>query len=99
MELEQGRSFPENWDGFLKDGLFENDSDQFKIINVSDTYKQVLSHQNIHAVFVEIELQTVPKGLQSGYLQLNRKKIKEKVAVPRIIDRYLSENVGYLRLL
>lgn len=99
-EIPKGGTMPDDWERTVRNQLFAEDTEQaYSIRNISKTYKQTLSHQYIHAVFVEIETSQVPKALRNEYIKINRIDIKNMIAVPRIIDWYLAENVGYLRLL
>ncbi len=56
----------------------------FTIKNVSKTYKHILSHQIIYAKFWEIEMKRTP----INSIHVNKLK---KIAVPRLIDRYIED--------
>ena len=61
-----------------------------QIQQVSSIYKQVLSHQHIHAIF--IEMQAAPEYFMENpdFLAIERKKIKN-FAFPKLIGRYLHQ--------
>lgn len=60
------------------------------VVKVSNEYKHILSHQHIHAVFYEInvELKSVV-NTDSIWKKVNTASVK-KLAVPRLIEDYLN---------
>ncbi len=65
------------------------ENNKFHIRSVSKFYKHILSHQVLHARFIEL---ATDKPLKSKTLiKTNRKKL-EKYALPRLLERYLNEN-------
>lgn len=69
----------------------------FEIKSVSRPFKQVLTHQKIIAVFVEIILSTKFNVPFESFVKVKRKNLF-KFAFPKIIDLYLQDNSLYLRL-
>ncbi len=69
----------------------------FRIIRASKSFKQTLTHQVIHAVFWEIELQGDLQAKDQAYIIAKRKNLR-KFAFPKIIDWYLQDNSLYLNL-
>ena len=70
---------------------------QPEIVTVSQTFRQVLSHQRIHAKFFGIDL---PGGLQlptNDWLFVPKTALKN-YAFPKLITRYLGENSVSLEL-
>lgn len=65
---------------------------------LSRPFKQVLTHQNIHAFFFEIQLKTAPTSIPSEIVITERENLA-KFAFPKIIDLYLKDNSLYLKLL
>ncbi len=72
--------------------------EQFELKQVSKPFKQTLTHQVIHAVFFEIELQTRNRPEDADFIAIERKNLS-KFAFPKIIDWYLQDNSLYLNLL
>lgn len=81
----------------LQHFLGEEGSTNVEILSVSPSYKQQLSHQEIFAIFVEIRLENplfdhfFKRNEQLGWRKTVRYDIKKNIALPRIIDQYLSE--------
>jgi A/G-specific adenine glycosylase len=70
----------------------------YNIRKISKPYKQVLTHQNIYAVFWEIDISTHENGLENeNYLKIFEKNL-DNFAFPRIIDLYLQEQRTQLAL-
>ncbi len=61
---------------------------EFNVHSVSKFYKHILSHQQLHARFVEIE---IGKPLKSKTLIKANLKELEKYALPRLVERYINE--------
>lgn len=84
----------------LKNALWKNlfGDSQFEVKRISRPFKQTLTHQVIHAVFFEIELEQVQIPEDSYFIVTERKNLS-KFAFPKIIDWYLQDNSLYLNLL
>ena len=67
---------------------FENQ--EVDITSVSKIFKQTLSHQKIHAIFIEINLKAPFFVEKENCIIIERKKIKN-FAFPRIIVNYLEQ--------
>jgi len=78
------KELTENIDKHLKHSYFS-------IKNISQEYHQILTHQKIQLVFVEIELK---KNKKDDTLNWKKVSIKElsNYAFPRAIQRYLKDN-------
>lgn len=90
--------------GFSKNRVIQSFVDQFKtpqnqftIQNISNEYKHILTHQRIFALFYKINI--LDQGLFQKLQSLNRSQFvcirKETInqyPLPRLIDKYLSEN-------
>lgn len=63
----------------------------------SRPFRQVLSHQIIHAVFWEIETKKPPLTSDDNLIETDRKNLT-KFAFPKIIDWYLRDKSLYLKL-
>lgn len=59
------------------------------IKNISENHRQQLTHQTIHAAFIEVELKIKPKAI--GYIWINGRSLK-KLAFPKIITEYILQN-------
>jgi A/G-specific adenine glycosylase len=65
-------------------------SGKLKVINVSEEYKHILSHQTIHAKFYELSVDKKKfNEPPSEWKKVNPKTVK-KYAIPRLIERYLD---------
>lgn len=97
IELPEAQLNPE---GLRDSPLWKNifGTRRFTIKRVSRPFKQVLTHQLIHAVFFEIELQS-GKLPEDSYFIVTERKNLSKFAFPKIIDLYLRDNSLYLNLL
>lgn len=62
--------------------------DNWKLINISEEYKHILTHQIIYATFFEIEILEINK-LPKNIFKANNEKLSH-YAIPRLIDRYLE---------
>ncbi len=61
--------------------------------NLSKTYRQLLTHQTINAVFLEMNITEKEAIALSNYDRTEHIKLKKIVAVPRTIALYLQEKV------
>ncbi len=64
---------------------------------LSRPFRQVLSHQVIHAFFWEIEVENAPGSALENLIETDRKNLR-KFAFPKIIDWYLRDKSLYLNL-
>lgn len=71
--------------------IFKNASTQ--VHNISGTKKHVLSHQVLHAKFVELKISDKNFEAPSHWEKVKRSKIR-KYAIPRLIDKYIEEQEG-----
>lgn len=69
----------------------------YEIERVSPPYQQLLTHQKIVAVFVEIRLKNAPNLNSFGIKKIDRKNLS-KFAFPKLIDCYLKDKSLYLNL-
>jgi len=61
---------------------------KFHVRSVSKFHKHILSHQQLHARFMEIEIETPLKN--KNLIKANLKEL-EKYALPRLVERYINE--------
>ena len=73
-------------DGMWEDLDLQNN---FSIREYSTVYRQILTHQEIIAVFWKIDLHRPPRLIDSTLLQVQLDQIEE-FAFPKLISRYLS---------
>lgn len=73
-----------------------NDS-RAQIVEKTKLFRQVLTHQNIHAFFWEVQLEA-PLSAPSNHLFSVDRKNLSKFAFPKIIDWYLNDKSLYLKL-
>ncbi len=73
------------------------DLNDTEISNISDTYKHILSHQQIFARFIEIKTTTLTKS-DDKHLIINKEKLHQ-FALPKLLVNYLSERDDLLSLL
>lgn len=76
-------------EAILKSALFkEMGGNKFELLGVSAVYKQQLTHQTIHAIFIRIKTRhsKLPEGMQ-----LIAKHDLHKLAFPRLINLYLHQ--------
>jgi len=69
-----------------------------QLLSTSNTYQQLLTHQQIFATFAEIKIDV--RELQNkvdGMMRINREKLKN-FAFPKVIDCYLGDNSVTLNL-
>lgn len=66
------------------------DGERVNVSRVSTIYKQTLSHQNIRAIFIEINLKASFFVKNNDLIAIERKKIKN-FAFPKIITNYLGD--------
>ncbi|MFT3826725.1 MAG: A/G-specific adenine glycosylase [Chitinophagaceae bacterium] len=78
---------------FLKE-LFKKQS--FRIISISKTFNQQLTHQTIHGRFVTIQV-AKPLPTLEHYLLIPRSELSE-YAFPRFINMYLEDSAGQAQL-
>lgn len=76
----------------------------FTVTHISKPYRQTLTHRQVTAVFVGID---VPEHLSehvleappfAGTLRISRADLKKNIAVPRLIDWYLQDKARTLSL-
>ncbi|MBK7872457.1 MAG: A/G-specific adenine glycosylase [Saprospiraceae bacterium] len=87
--------------GDLKNAEFWNyllSDCNYKLLHISRPFKQILTHQVIHALFFEIEILNPHLPEDSQFVVTERKNLS-KFAFPKIIDWYLQDNSLYLNLL
>ncbi|MBK8427068.1 MAG: A/G-specific adenine glycosylase [Lewinellaceae bacterium] len=101
-ELPEGHAALRQW---LLEQFFSNgNAPDFSVIHISKPYRQTLTHRQVTAVFIEINLtEELPENISiappfSGTLRLPRTDLKKNIAVPRLIDWYLREKAGTLSL-
>lgn len=70
----------------------------YQLINKSNPYKQVLSHQNIYATFVEIRILKSLKLNSEQKVFSTQKTTIETYPFPRVVQTYLDDNTLYLPL-
>ena len=64
---------------------------------ISQERKHILSHQVLHARFIELSIQDKKFRMPDTWEKVNVKKLKN-YAVPRLIDKYMqerNENISY----
>ena len=61
---------------------------KYKIIRISDSFKQQLTHQTVHAVFIHIKMsrKIIPEGMEFA-----DKEDLLKLAFPRLINGYMEQ--------
>ncbi len=69
-------------------------SDEVIIGQISKERKHILSHQILHAKFVEINIKEKNFSVPSHWEKVSQSKIS-KYAVPRLIDKYLQEQESF----
>ena len=81
----------------LTEGLLKNTELKTLLINakpviekVSETYKHILSHQKLHASFMQMRLGKPLKKIPENCIWIEKKNV-EKYALPRLIDNYISK--------
>lgn len=68
----------------------------YRIISISKEYRQKLTHQIIHAQFIEIKVNK--KWQQPGFIAVDSAEGTLRLAFPKIIDRYLKDKKVSLNL-
>ena len=101
-DIPESRAAMEPW---LRSQMFDgNTAPAFTVTSISKPYRQTLTHRQVTAVFVEIDLQEeLPAEILaaspfSGTLRMARADLKKNIAVPRLIDWYLQDKAGTLSL-
>lgn len=80
------------------------DMPDFEVTHISKPYRQTLTHRQVTAIFLEINLpETLAENILSkppfsGTLRLPRIDLKKNIAVPRLIDWYLQDKAATLSL-
>ncbi len=95
--IETNRFFPESHVTEEFANQFRISQDQIQILNTSDEYKHILTHQRILARFYIIKFQNQKlfrkiKTLNSNQFIYIKKETIDKYPLPRLIDKYLTEN-------
>ncbi len=100
--LPEGPAALHQW---LREQFFpDGHAPDFSVTHVSKPYRQTLTHRQVTAVFIEIDLPALlPENTSAappfaGTLRLPRTDLKKNIAVPRLIDWYLQEKAGTLSL-
>ncbi len=70
---------------------------EHEVTSVSRIFRQTLTHQVIHAIFLEIEIERALPSGNDVYTRVKRKNLS-KFAFPKVIDWYLQDNSLYLNL-
>jgi len=65
----------------------------YKLLGISKTYKQQLTHQTIHGYFIHIQL--TKKMVENGYESIEKSKMR-KLAFPRLITTYFEDEKALL---
>lgn len=73
------------WKNIFKDSTFE-------IISISNEVKHLLSHQNISAYFIKINLKKLNRYIKNTFLQVDANKL-HNYSTPRLVESYLEENM------
>ena len=60
-----------------------------EIIDISEEYKHILSHQNIYATFIDLKLPFQNNFLKNNFLKIKKKNL-DQFAVSRLIEKYLE---------
>ena len=95
--LEANRFYPKSRVIEKFTSQFNISQDQIQILNTSDEYKHILTHQRILARFYVIAFQDQLifqkiKTLNSNQFICIKKETINKYPLPRLIDKYLTEN-------
>lgn len=101
-DLPESKTVLEKW---LREQLFPGENvPAFTVTHLSKPYRQTLTHRQVTAVFIHIDLPADwPEHLFSqppftGTLRIEYSDLKKNIAVPRLIDWYLQDKVGTLSL-
>ena len=85
--------------------LFGEQGKSLKTTAISKSYKHILSHQTVHAIFVKIDLPKENQAQISGHILLQNcleaapMELKKIYPLPRLIMRFWEENALSLSLL
>jgi len=95
--LEANRFYPKSRVIEKFTSQFKISQDQIQILNTSDEYKHILTHQRILARFYVVTFQDQLifqkiKTLNSNQFICIKKETINKYPLPRLIDKYLTEN-------
>jgi adenine-specific DNA glycosylase len=95
--VETNRFFPESHVTEEFTNQFKIPQDRIQILNTSDEYKHILTHQQILARFYVIKFQNQKlfrkvKTLNSNQFICIKKETIDLYPLPRLIDKYLIEN-------
>jgi len=66
-------------------------TENYTIVQFSELHKHILSHQKIHARFVEVTINSPFNPIQKEWLKVPLSELHQ-YAIPRLIDRYLEES-------
>lgn len=84
--------------GLLNDDYFKiNFGFQYANIQISQPYKQQLTHQTVFALFYIINLEQLPKAIPTNWIELTKNEI-DNFAFPKIIDSYRKDKKQALTL-
>lgn len=67
-------------------------TNQFTVVSVSKTFTQQLTHQCLRGQFIEIQLHSLPAGLQ--HLQLVSESVIKDLAFPKFITQYMQQKAA-----
>lgn len=78
---------------------FKTSSEQFQMIQISDDYKHILTHQRIFARFYHLKIRNEDSFLKIKSLNSNqfisiKQETIEQYPLPRLVDKYLTENLN-----
>lgn len=62
------------------------------------TYKHILSHQKIHAVYTQVSIKDCCTVNEAGAFSINKEQLAD-FAVPKLLDNYLKNESNLLYLL
>ncbi len=69
------------------------DDDAYKLKSISNEYKHILSHRNLFAVFIEVNLKKpLSKSKSEGLMAVTLDELKSKYALPRLIEKFVNED-------
>lgn len=72
-------------------------NDKIKVNRISDTHKHILSHQQLFAKFVELEVDHI--SIESNNQLIIKQQELKKYALPKLLVNYISERDDLLYLL
>ena len=73
-------------------GFFKEAAKKFKVIAVSEIFRQQLTHQTIHGCFIHIELN---KKIHIEGFEICDKTKMRNLAFPRLINHYFEGSKGF----